>query len=299
MDIRQLQHLVALVELGTVHAAAEQQHISQPGLSGSIKRLEGQLGIALFERDGRGMRANAKGKEFYQHAKHILQQVKLARADLQGAITNLVIGLGEVRPSGFAGALQHALLKAYPGLTLTFAGGHFETLYTKVENGDVDVAFVAAPPDISSTLLTGNLLAKGEWCVFCSAGHPLASYDGHVPLGALKSYNWVKNGATPAMAPFVPGFTGRNKNPLTNIGYVTAASQQMALELILNSDLLGYGPRLTLDREFSHGEIVELDLPITKRYITIMEIRRRDVLSTVLDRTFSIAEDFFQNQALV
>ena len=45
MDIRQLEHLVALVELGTVHAAAKDRFISQPGLSGSIKRLESQLGI--------------------------------------------------------------------------------------------------------------------------------------------------------------------------------------------------------------------------------------------------------------
>ena len=64
MDIRQLQHLVALVELGTVHAAAQDQFISQPGLSGSIKRLEAQLGVILFERDGRGMKPSTKGHEF-------------------------------------------------------------------------------------------------------------------------------------------------------------------------------------------------------------------------------------------
>ena len=43
MDVRQLKHFVALVETGTAHAAADDQHISQPGLSGSIKRLENQL----------------------------------------------------------------------------------------------------------------------------------------------------------------------------------------------------------------------------------------------------------------
>ena len=69
MDIRQLKHLVALVEHGTVHAAAIDQHISQPGLSGSIKRLETQLGVPLFERDGRGMKPNARGKGFLSTCK--------------------------------------------------------------------------------------------------------------------------------------------------------------------------------------------------------------------------------------
>ena len=55
MDIRQLRHFVALVETGTAHAAANDQHISQPGLSSSIKRLENQLGVSLFVRRGRGL----------------------------------------------------------------------------------------------------------------------------------------------------------------------------------------------------------------------------------------------------
>jgi len=64
MDTRQLRHFVALVETGTAHAAADDQHISQPGLSSSIKRLEQQLGVALFERKGRGMALNARGRDF-------------------------------------------------------------------------------------------------------------------------------------------------------------------------------------------------------------------------------------------
>ena len=70
------------MEQGTVHAAAEDQFISQPGLSGSIKRLETQLGVELFERYSRGMKPNVKGQDFYRHAKHILEQLCLAQAEL-------------------------------------------------------------------------------------------------------------------------------------------------------------------------------------------------------------------------
>ena len=80
MDIRQLRHFVALVETGTAHAAADDQHISQPGLSSSIKRLENQLGVSLFVRRGRGLVLNAKGKDFYPHAKRTLEYLRLAQA---------------------------------------------------------------------------------------------------------------------------------------------------------------------------------------------------------------------------
>ena len=101
------------------------------------------------------------------------------------------------------------------------------------------------------------------------------------------------------MAPYIPQIAGRKKNPLADARYVTAGSQQMAKDLILNSNVLGYGPRITLDREFATRQIVELDLPITKFYLTIMEIRRRDAHSAVLERAFGIAEDYFKHLVTV
>jgi DNA-binding transcriptional LysR family regulator len=295
MDIRQLKHLVALVELGTVNAAAEDQFISQPGLSGSIKRLEAHLGVVLFKRDGRGMEANARCKDFYRHAKQILEQLRLAEVELEGGPSNLFIGLGEVRPVRFATILYEKLMQLYPNLSLTFVEEHFETLFVQIENGDVDVAFVAAPPDFIPSTLTGKLLAESESLVYCAANHPLTQHRGPIPAAALKEFPWVKNAATPPGAPFLPRFTGYKKDPLGDVSFVTAASQQLAKDLVAQSNVLGFGPRVCWDRELAHNEVVELDLSIKKLYIPIMEIRRRDAHSTVLDNAFAIAEDYYRN----
>lgn len=299
MDIRQLKHLVALVEHSTVHAAAKAQFISQPGLSGSIKRLEKYLGTELFLRDGRGMKPNKKGREFYQHAKHILEQVRLAEADLERVPKNLYVGLGEIRPSDFAAFLYDSLLQTYPNLLITFYEGHFNTLYTQVEQGDIDVAFVASPPDRVSAALLGYPLVKTEFGVFCSPDHPLASYSGRVPLVELMKYDWVRNAMAPSEAPYIPRFTGRKKNPLETARYVLAGSQQMAKDLLLNSNLLGYGPRVAFDVELAAGSVTKLNLPITKLSTSIFEIRRRDAHSAVLDRAFAIAEDYYRNRPYV
>lgn len=303
MDIRQLQHFVTLVELDTTRAAAQDQNITQPGLSGSIKRLEAQLGIVLFHRNGRGMTPNAKGLEFYGHAKHILEQIRLARADLDGASSKLFIGLGEVRPPRFAGALHDSLLESYPDLSVSFVEGHFDTLYKQIENGDVDVAFLPVSPQINegykrlvdvSAAVVGYPLFESQFCVFCSANHPLAQYRGKVTVDELEKYHWVKNGVAPVKAPYIPFFAGRNQNPLSGARYITAGSQQMAKDLILYSNALGYGPRVVIADEMAAGQLIELDLPIAKLYLTIMEVRRRNLRSSVLDRTFRIAEHFFK-----
>ncbi len=68
----------------------------------------------------------------------------------------------------------------------------------------------------------------------------------------------------------------------------------MAKDLVMHSNVLGFGPRITWDSELAHGQVVELELPITKLYTTLMGIRRRDAYSAVLDRAFAIVEKYFR-----
>ena len=60
------------------------------------------------------MKPTTEGQDFYRHAKHILEQLRLARAELDGAPPpppTLHIGLGEIRPSDFVAALTEGLLQ--------------------------------------------------------------------------------------------------------------------------------------------------------------------------------------------
>src|SRR5579871_4605091 len=61
---RQLEAVLALAEYGSFVAAAARLRISQPALTRSIKRLEAQLGVQLFERSTRRVQITAAGREF-------------------------------------------------------------------------------------------------------------------------------------------------------------------------------------------------------------------------------------------
>jgi LysR family transcriptional regulator of abg operon len=282
------------VELGTVHAAAQHRFISQPGLSGSIKRLEHQLGITLFDRDGRGMRPNNKGKEFYIHAKQILKQMRLARADLDTGLNTIVVGLGEARPSAFTAYLTNHLHISFPNLGVSFVEGHLDVLAPQMLNGDIDAAVLYGGLDIRNLPLTIRFLARSKWIVFCRPDHPLTNITGHIPIAELKKFGWVKNSTAPIFTPYQPILKGRKTNPLGAARSVTAASEQMAKELILHSDLLGYGPKYSVREELLQKDLVELNLSIEKYFIDIAVARRRDVHSTVLDHVFDLTEDYFQ-----
>jgi len=68
IDLRHLRCFLAVAEHGQVSRAAEEMHLAQPALSQSIRQLERELGIALFERHPRGMRLTPAGTELFVHA---------------------------------------------------------------------------------------------------------------------------------------------------------------------------------------------------------------------------------------
>lgn len=73
MDVRLLRYFVAVVEVGTVSAAADQLHITQPALSRQLRQLEDQLGLNLFLRRGGRLQLTSEGRSFYRSAHRLLQ----------------------------------------------------------------------------------------------------------------------------------------------------------------------------------------------------------------------------------
>jgi DNA-binding transcriptional LysR family regulator len=78
VSLDQLRYFVTVAEVGTTRAAAMALHISQPPLSRQIRALEGELGVALFDRSARGMRLRPEGEVFLAHAREILAAVDRA-----------------------------------------------------------------------------------------------------------------------------------------------------------------------------------------------------------------------------
>ena len=62
MELRQLRGFLEVAETGNVSLAADKLNISQPALSISIKKLEGELGLSLFVRDGRSLKLTDEGR---------------------------------------------------------------------------------------------------------------------------------------------------------------------------------------------------------------------------------------------
>jgi DNA-binding transcriptional LysR family regulator len=103
MELRTLRYFVAVVEAGSVTAAARAEHVAQPSLSRQLRQLERSLGITLFDRrDGR-LTLSAAGRQFLPAAQEVLSRAETAKEAAAGIA---------------AGKLQNITIAA-PGTTLT------------------------------------------------------------------------------------------------------------------------------------------------------------------------------------
>ncbi len=74
MTLPQLHYVITIAEKGSMNKAAEALYISQPSLTSSVKELEKELGITIFNRSGRGVTLTNDGAEFLLYAREIYSQ---------------------------------------------------------------------------------------------------------------------------------------------------------------------------------------------------------------------------------
>ncbi|GAK40550.1 LysR family transcriptional regulator [Paenibacillus urinalis] len=83
MELLQLHYFRTVAQLEHMTKAAEQLRIAQPALSKTIARLEEDLGVPLFRRNGRQIRLNEYGRSFLQRVELVLSTLEEGRRELE------------------------------------------------------------------------------------------------------------------------------------------------------------------------------------------------------------------------
>lgn len=184
MTLQQLRYVLTISETGSLNKAAELLYVAQPSLTSAIKELEKEMGIAIFNRSGRGVTLTADGAEFLLHARQIYSQYESVLEKY---------GKGGSLKRKFGVSTQHYsfAVKAFVEMVKTFDTSKYEFAIRETKTKDVitDVSTLKSEigilylSDFNRTIITkllaGNDLAFHK-LVDCNAyvyiwkGHPLA-----------------------------------------------------------------------------------------------------------------------------
>lgn len=280
MKLAQLSDMVSIVEHGSLRAAARHLNVPQPALTRSVRALEKELGVLLFERDPKGMALTALGQLFHRRASAVVNEVRRAKDELaqsQGDFEGTVVaGLSIMPHVGMLPRCLPVFRQRYPKVCLRVIEGLFPDLEEQLRSGVIDFYIGAAPRMPPAPGLVSELLFRNTRAVVCRKGHPLAKAT---KLKELASAEWATTALDYNAAEDLQKLFAAQRLPAPRVLYQARSALSIMVGLA-NSDLLALLPVQWDEFPLARGtlQVVPIQQRIPAPPITL--IRRPDLPMT-------------------
>lgn len=303
MNITKLERMIAVYEAGSFRKAARRCGMSQPALTWSIRQLEESLGLSLFIRGPSGIRPTESCETLIVRARLIVSEHLRLLAEVERTNSRQVIVIG-VHPvllnSQFAHTIA-AFREREPSVTLRVVEAYSADLITRLQKGDLDLAFSASPPDDDEAdEIAFEPLLRQYYSVFARPDHPIfEQIEKGIPI---PEHAWAQ-----ADAPNVVGrqpAPGNSENTnvvlelLGRFGMVESsvairsASMHLIRRMVIDGGLLGMVPVSQFATELRDGIVAQVPgsniegpplglLSIDGSYETVAVRRLKSLLRTM------------------
>ena len=203
MEIRTIGYFLAVVEAGSLTAAAKRLDLTQPALTKAIRRLEDEAGSPLFVRGARGVALTAFGRSFLRHARTVRSTMADASNELEalrhGRAGAVQFGAGEIWLLKIVPQAVQIFRREFPDIRLHIYGGFGGTLRDALRQTPLDLVLAAIPEGVEEPDLTSTPLLIDEYQVIANRRHPLHRKS-NVQLKDLLDYPWILPGPTAYLA---------------------------------------------------------------------------------------------------
>jgi DNA-binding transcriptional LysR family regulator len=176
MEMRRLRHFVVLAEELHFGRAAHRLSLTQPPLSISIRGLEEELGVRLFERTRRNVTLTHAGMIFLDEARAILDRtaraIDLTKAAYRGEVGRLTVGFLAATAYTLLPVVLREFRKASPGVTLDLRELAMPQQFEALRRADIDIGLLRPP--VADASLASEVILEEPMILALPVGHPLA-----------------------------------------------------------------------------------------------------------------------------
>ena len=247
MELLQLRYFKDAAELENFSAVAEKNMVPQPSISKTIKKLEAELGVSLFDRNGKHITLNGNGKFFYEKVSAALGELNEGIDHFKNINTNIVL-----YPQ--AGARFISLLIA--DFLTTKEKIYLSTVnYSSDLNNNYDFTFMQTNVDMSGFEYI-NLMDDEIICI-ASDSHPLASKK-IISLEDIKDENYIAHYSSMNLRVFTDAFCREQGGFTPRVVYET--NDYLALRYLISQNRgIGLMPKTFFELQPAKN-IVSLEL---------------------------------------
>lgn len=162
MDIRFLESLLAVVDSGSIAAAARRQNLTPAAISQRVQALEKQLGILLLSRNAHSARPTEACLALMARMRHLVAEAQALTDDLHAGHLTGELSIGAIS-TALTGMMPSALKRfatAAPDVRLKVSPGASDKLYEAVLAGEFDGAILVKPPFVTPKSLRMTVLRR-------------------------------------------------------------------------------------------------------------------------------------------
>lgn len=172
MEIFELRYFLAVAKNENVHRASEDLSVSAGSLSKAVSRLEDELGVSLFYKQGRNIRLTPEGIALKKKASMIVQLEEDAKVELGGkkGTLNVVISAEEILHTHFGVLLSESIGKMFAHSRFQFLIRPEAKVLQQIEDGEAHFGLITGEVPLG---LKHKVMSKVEFKTCASAKHPL------------------------------------------------------------------------------------------------------------------------------
>jgi DNA-binding transcriptional LysR family regulator len=193
VDTQFLKTFVAVVDKGSMAAAARLLNLTPAAVAQQIRTLERQIGTSLIARAGRTVSMTEAGARMLQRARDLLRDADDLRAvaNDDGTAGELRLGAGTTALTGILPDILARVVAKFPQISVFIQPGYSADLYRAVENGDLDAAVVMEAPFVLHKTCGWQLLREEPLVVL--APQSMAGCDPHELLATQPLIRYDRN----------------------------------------------------------------------------------------------------------
>lgn len=261
MRFTQIRDFLAVVDAGSLHAAARRLGISQPAMTKSVRGLEAELRVQLLQRTTRGIVLTSSGRTFLARARVVQSELDKARDELakskrQGSVA---IGVGPLAATAVVPGALTLFRKRFPNASVHIMEVTGRVLTDLVRDEVLDLGVTRKPDVKLGRALAFRPLYLNQLAVVARKGHPLSNAGS---VARLASAEWLSLSLGPAAATA----TGDLEQFFASAGLslpsrvVRCGSQNTAVALLAKTDAVALMPRRQLSDGFEGNLLQEISV---------------------------------------
>jgi DNA-binding transcriptional LysR family regulator len=298
MELRQLEHFLAVVEEGTFTRAAERVSLTQPAVSLSIKKLEEEVGGALFARDVHDLSLTEAGRVLADYARRMIRLRDDATREMARlgsmAAGSLKIAAHEAAAVYLLPVALRTYVQRFPDIKVGIYRSRLEEIPRQVMDRQVDLGFVKEAPTFHE--LQSVDVHTDEMICIASPKHPLAS-RARLTVKDVSSEQFVLHHLCSATADRILRLFEQNSTRCRVVAELW--SFENIKEFVRQEVGLAIVPAVTVREELKTGTLIRLplaELAMPRR--TLMIYRDQGYMSESARELISIVRAFnWQNIA--